>query len=509
MLSRRRRGCWSCSASSLPSYPGAPNRRPGRRRPKRVPIAYGRRVGKHNSADVRREAGHPIIDADGHVLEVLEATYPHLREALGARGSSVASARGPRAARRSGRARSTSAGAPARRRVHGGAARRPRTRSTGRRPRCRRCSHERMDEIGIDFAVLYPTNTLLTLAEEDPDLRCGLARGLQRVLRRRVRPVRRPDHGRGHDPDAHARRRRSTSCSTATRSGSRSWCSPRVCCDRSTSPADDDCSPWLYPGPAALVRLLRARQPPRLRPGVGDVRGARLRRRRSTAGLTVRPGLHWSITSYVANHVGQFAAEMYPLVQVAAVRRRDRALPASCRSCFLECGVSWAAQMLADTIEHWEKRNIDAHPAMDPARLDRDELATYFARYGGRIAELIGVDPYEYVQRLPVARQHARGARRVRAPRGEAPGRHRRALRASFYFGCEADDRGVTTAFAPSNPGGAAARARSSRPTSGTGTSPTSRASSPSRTSSSRTASSRPSSGAASRSTTRSRCSRA
>ena len=30
-------------------------------------------MGEHTSADIRREVGHPIIDADGHVLEVLDA----------------------------------------------------------------------------------------------------------------------------------------------------------------------------------------------------------------------------------------------------------------------------------------------------------------------------------------------------------------------------------------------------------------------------------------------------
>ena len=90
-------------------------------------------------------------------------------------------------------------------------------------------------------------------------------------------------------------------------------------------------------------------------------------------GLTVRPGLHWSITSYVANHVGQFAAEMYPLCKsllFGGVTARFPDLPFA----FLECGVSWAMQMLCDTIEHWEKRNVDALPRMDPATLDRDEL---------------------------------------------------------------------------------------------------------------------------------------
>ena len=36
-----------------------------------------------SSAEVRRAAGHPVIDADGHMLEVLDATHPFLREALG------------------------------------------------------------------------------------------------------------------------------------------------------------------------------------------------------------------------------------------------------------------------------------------------------------------------------------------------------------------------------------------------------------------------------------------
>ena len=49
-------------------------------------LAKGRALGgvmPRTSADVRREAGHPVIDADGHMLEVLDATHPYLRESLG------------------------------------------------------------------------------------------------------------------------------------------------------------------------------------------------------------------------------------------------------------------------------------------------------------------------------------------------------------------------------------------------------------------------------------------
>ncbi len=36
-----------------------------------------------SSSEIRAALGHPVIDADGHVLEYLPAVEPHLREALG------------------------------------------------------------------------------------------------------------------------------------------------------------------------------------------------------------------------------------------------------------------------------------------------------------------------------------------------------------------------------------------------------------------------------------------
>ena len=131
---------------------------------------------EHRAQQIHREVGHPIIDADGHVLEVLEATHPHLREALGATLFDEWLDRARSRGSRNVRARPRSAGARARRKGRGGAAR-PSTRATGRRRRCRRCCTSGMDEIGIDFSVLYPTNTLLTCAEEDAELRRGLCAG--------------------------------------------------------------------------------------------------------------------------------------------------------------------------------------------------------------------------------------------------------------------------------------------------------------------------------------------
>ena len=128
------------------------------------------------SSDVRRDVGHPIIDADGHTLELMDATYPHLRESLGARRFEQWRARGSRAGL-SQRARTTEERRDTR--TPQGAWWGTQTvnvldRATAILPAL---LYERMEEIGIDFAVLYPTNTLLTCAEEDPELRQGLCAG--------------------------------------------------------------------------------------------------------------------------------------------------------------------------------------------------------------------------------------------------------------------------------------------------------------------------------------------
>ena len=132
------------------------------------------------SEQIRRDVGHPIIDADGHVLEVLEATYP--ASARGARRDAIR-----RRGAHAGRSRAL--------------AQRPRTTDDRLRTRTPQGAWwgtqtvnvrdratatlpallaERSEEIGIDYFVLYPTNTLLTCAEEDPELRQGLCAGSTR-----------------------------------------------------------------------------------------------------------------------------------------------------------------------------------------------------------------------------------------------------------------------------------------------------------------------------------------
>ena len=149
---------------------------------------------------------------------------------------------------------------------------------------------------------------------------------------------------------------------------------------------------------------------------------------------------------------------MYPLAKsllFGGVTRRFPDLPFVLQ----ECGVSWGMQLLVDAIEHWEKRNLDALEMLNPARLDRDELGAYFAQYPGRLADLVDDDLYELVSRFPIAGNVPDQPDEFAAMGVAGKADIVRLFADSFYFGCEADDRGMVTAFLPSNPGGARLRA--------------------------------------------------
>ncbi len=402
------------------------------------------------SSDVRQEVGHPIIDADGHTLELIDASYPHLREALGPERFEQWRTRGSRA-RLSQRARTTDE--RHRTRTPQGAWWGTQTvnvldRATAILPAL---LHERMGEIGIDFAVLYPTNTLLTCAEEDPDLRQGLCAGFNAFSADIYGPFSDRITAAGMIP-MHTPEEAIAELHHCRQLGLKVVALPEGVARPITETPGDDCSPWLIPGQRQWFDSFGLDSQYDYDPvwAACQELGFAVT---FHGGLTVRPGLHWSVSSYVANHVGQFAAEMYPLCKAllfGGVTRRFPDLP----FVFLECGVSWGMQLLADTIEHWEKRNLSALTMLDPARLDRQALGRYFERYGGRLAELLGEDPYEYVQNLAIHGSVPEQPDEFVNMAVSSPGDIVSRFSDSFYFGCEADDRGLVTAFLPSNPEG-------------------------------------------------------
>ena len=138
-----------------------------------------------NVDQIRARIGHPIIDSDGHAIEYLPLVRDILREQA---GESVAT----------GLDRVTSAGALTRgltpEQMRGAAlvrspwwglpARNSLDRATALLPAL---LAERLDEIGIDHAVLYPTYGLVPANLDDAELRRALARAFHTFYAEAVR----------------------------------------------------------------------------------------------------------------------------------------------------------------------------------------------------------------------------------------------------------------------------------------------------------------------------------
>ncbi len=151
-------------------------------------------------------------------------------------------------------------------------------------------------------------------------------------------------------------------------------------------------------------------------------------------------GLRVSPTNFVYNHIGHFGAAGEAVCKALFIGGVTRRFP-KLRFAFLEGGVGWACNLYADLIGHWKKRNPDALAAVNPANLNRKLLNELAARYGGEgVAEYLrksgGAIDEQAITRSDAPAQlddfAACGIKRAEDIRDLfAP---------SFYFGCEADD---------------------------------------------------------------------
>lgn len=165
--------------------------------------------------------------------------------------------------------------------------------------------------------------------------------------------------------------------------------------------------------------------------------------------------LRVSPANFVYNHIGHFAAASEAVCKamfLGGVTRRFSDL----NFAFLEGGVGWACLLYADLIGHWQIRNGDALQYTDPANLDQTLLIELADKYGGpEMAELIkdrglssknGADTTGHIEVLDD--YSACGITRAEDVKSLFADR--------FYFGCEADDSNNAWAFnTKNNPFGA------------------------------------------------------
>jgi predicted TIM-barrel fold metal-dependent hydrolase len=166
-------------------------------------------------------------------------------------------------------------------------------------------------------------------------------------------------------------------------------------------------------------------------------------------------GLRNCPSNFTFNHIGHFAAAGHAVAKALFLGGVTRRFP-DLRFAFLEGGVGWGCQLFGDLIEHWERRGKEGIAYMDPKKLDRALLQSLVDKYGyeDMAAELKRRDGWpsreedELTGGVAVLDDYAACNITKKEDWIDLYVR-------PFYFGCEADDRCNVWAFSRANPFGA------------------------------------------------------
>jgi len=157
-------------------------------------------------------------------------------------------------------------------------------------------------------------------------------------------------------------------------------------------------------------------------------------------------GSRMSNSSYVFNHLGNFATAQEAVCRSLFMGGVTQRFP-DLKFAFLEGGVGWACNLFSDVISHWEKRNSKAIQRYNPDKLDRDYFNQLFDDYApdsfkphrGDIGRALRVlsNPNERKDSLnefcSIDVENVEQLSDLFVP--------------NFYFGCEADDPITAYAF--------------------------------------------------------------
>ncbi|MCE2391504.1 MAG: amidohydrolase family protein [Proteobacteria bacterium] len=378
-------------------------------------------------AAIRSRIDHPVIDGDGHLLEYT----PLIRDIIAEdAGSDVAQAfdrivhasehfrEVPFEQKRGlGLTRTAWWGLPAQNTLDRASAMLP------------QLMYRRLDEIGIDFALLYPTYGLFATGMPGDELRRAMARAYNRYYaemyadyRDRLEPVAviptvTPEEAVAELEHAVVE----LGLKAVTLSGVVSRPVPgaegvRGAYWQDTLAHDSD-----YDYDPLWKRCVELGVSPTFH------------------GSTQGSGLRASRQSYVYNHIGSFAAAGEAACRSLFFHGVPMRFP-RLHFAFLEGGVAWGANLYSDILAHLEKRHAGAIEQYDPARIDRDGLEGLMREYApeslvermDRLDEalLLLSDPNEgSFASDEFADSGVSGADDVRE-----------IFAGRFYFGCEADD---------------------------------------------------------------------
>jgi predicted TIM-barrel fold metal-dependent hydrolase len=367
------------------------------------------------AAELRGRLSHPVVDGDAHVIECEFAICDFLRQVAG-----------PEMARRYEEGKKNRISAAKYKQTWWNSPSGPHTidRATVMLPRLYR---ERLDEAGIDFAVVYTTEGLGVMHVADAEMRQALHRALNmlyadmfgevkdRLTPSAVIPMHTPEEAIAELEFVKSLGLKTVTINTEIRR-SGALTSPAIDVGTAYDPV------WKKIAELKLSVACHNRSQ-----GIGTSRG--------------------SPSNYIFNHLGGFSQGGDFFCRALIFGGAATRFP-EIRWGFLEGGVHWGAALYNSLFEYWEKRNAKQLQAnLDPEKVDLDLLVTMFERYGNQYltAERIRANPHHPSSAIPgpdnrfVDEWAESGIRR--------PGDIRDMFAGRFFFGCEADDRMNAVAF--------------------------------------------------------------
>src|SRR5437588_4844939 len=402
----------------------------------------------HKSPEqVRSQLKHPVVDGDGHWLEYAPVFSEKMRKAAGDK-----SAEGFLAALRSTTDALKMAPEERRRRrvampnFWNRQAENTLDRATAMMPKM---LYDRLDEIGLDVAVVYPTAGLRLPRIKDDETRRAVIRGYNIVsaeyfsgLEDRLTPA-------AIIPMHHPEEAIDELEFVTKQLGS------KVGMFGSAMPRQTDSIPKGHPDTDRLAVWYEVF-------GIDSIydydpvwetcRKLGIAPTFHSAGSN--QALRNSPTNFTYNHIGHFADAGHAAAKGIFLGGVTRRFP-ELRFAFLEGGVGWGAQLFGDLMEHWERRNIKALDNMRPDKLDRKLLMELVEKYGyaehaAALKERDGWPDPELHLTGGIDDLDDFGACKITKKQDWID-----LYATPYYFGCEADDRMNATAFLKLNPFGA------------------------------------------------------
>jgi len=392
---------------------------------------------------------HPIVDADGHWLEYM----PVMREEFRRIGGEAAVEALATASQRVPSSLKMSLAERTRRRVGQEAfwsspSENVLDRATAMLPRL---MYERLDDLGIDFSVVYPTAGLSFHRMQDTRLRRAICRaynvftadqfrGLQdRIIPAAIIPMYTPEEAIEELEFAV----KQLGYKVVMVGG---LMRRRVPALEDEQPEASKAVEWYdvigldspYDYDPVWAKCLELKVAPSFHNGARSIL------------------LRNSPSNFCYNHIGHFASAGHAVAKAMFLGGVTRRFP-DLNFAFLEGGAGWACMLYADLIGHWEKRNRQAIESTNPNKLDLARLQEFAQKYGSQaVAEAVnrgeglegdsnskltgGIEDLDDYFRCKIEKKS--DLRDLFVPR--------------FYFGCEADDPSNAWAFnRKANPMGA------------------------------------------------------